>query len=167
MYLIPLNDYSPSHIRFIYEFEADTIWKGRNYRYIYVVSSFGCGRSFTIGEEYLIYAGSGMSTGLCDGSQLIGPAIATEVLETLGAGQPPTAGTRAPRPLPGWHSKEEMSEILFDALYRILADQERERQRGEGEAPGWLIPTAAGVFVAVQVAVLTAAIASRRRNRRT
>ncbi len=184
MYLIPLNDYSPSHIQFIYEFEVDTIWKGPNYGYIYVVSSFACGRSFTLGERYLVYAGSGMTTGQCDGSHLIGPAIAPEVLETLGAGQPPTAGTRAPRPLPGWHSKDEMLEILFDSLYRVLADRERESRAptptpspvpteeptpqpatvGETtDAPGWLLPAVAGV-AGVLAGVLATSLTLRRQD---
>ena len=156
-YLMTLNDSHPTHLQFISEFEVDTIWKGPNSRYKYVV------RSFALGKRYLVYLNASRTTRGCDASHLISPAIAPEVLETLGAGQPATAGTRAPRPLPGWHSKDEMLEILFDSLDRVHVDQERERQQRQRGTPGWLIPTAAGV-AGVLVGTLATTLTLRRRR---
>lgn len=165
MYLITLNDNHPSHKQFIYEFQVDTIYKGSNFHYMYIVTSLICGRGFTLGERYLVYAGPGMTTGQCDGSHMIGSDIAPEVLETLGEGQPPRAGTWQPRPLRGWYSADEMVEIVFEALYSVLYDLERE-SRVPPPAPGWLIPTAAGVagVAGVVVGALATTLLLRRRG---
>ena len=73
-----------------YTFRVDSVWKGDREREATVVvpaASSSCGRRFTIGEKYLVYAESGGVASSCARVQRLRDATAD--LKVLGRGRSP------------------------------------------------------------------------------
>ena len=122
--------------RSVYEIRVTTIWKGPAYEYVYLTehASFACGGAFTVGREYLFYAGplpseGDMSAGLCGSKRRTSANADLRELRELAEGRRPRSGTRAPRPsLMGsssWLSDEQLSQNLALALSNLSASRER------------------------------------------
>ena len=116
-----------------FELEVTSIWKGNPHEHIYIVNTVHpCGWGFALGKEYLVYAqvrDDHLTTSGCGRTRPL--ASAQEGLDALGEGQPPEAGTRAPRPsiMDRWLDPHAMIQKLARSQSKLLAELERERSR--------------------------------------
>lgn len=157
----------------VHTFLVSKIWKGPLYEFVYVReerTQTSCpDRSFALGEEYLIYAEPPkLTVSYCSAS--IPLASAQKNLALLGPGEPPEAGTVAPRPesLTHWYSQKEKSSAFRQPLSRLDPSRDprtSESMRGESDlgAPGWLLPAVAGAS-GVLVGALGTTLRVRRRG---
>ena len=105
----------------VYEFKVDSIWKGPAYEYVFLQTSGHCGAEFIQGNQYLVFARGDMHVDFCSSIPL---HFAKDDLKSLGEGEAPARGTRAPELaiMRGLLSGQEMIQELKFLLDEVQAE---------------------------------------------
>ena len=97
----------------LYLIKVNTIWKGPLHEYVYVG-----GGGYALGVKYLIYARRDTTIAVRCGGEPTPLSAAQEILDKLGKGEPPIAGSHAAYPWiwSDWITEEALLEEFGDCL---------------------------------------------------